>query len=121
EMEIGVGLIALADPSRGGDLLARITGVRRNIASDLGIVLPKVRIRDNLRLGENRYRIKIANNPVAEGEVYPHLLLAMSSGMTQERLPGIPTKDPVFEQPAVWIEPGMRDQAELLGYTPVEP
>ncbi len=121
EMEIGVGLISLADPSRGGDLLARITGVRRNVAGDLGIVLPKVRIRDNLRLSENRYRIKIANNPVAEGEVYPNMLLAMSSGMTQERLPGLPTKDPVFDQPAFWIEPGMRDHAEMLGYTPVEP
>jgi flagellar biosynthesis protein FlhA len=84
-------------------------------------VLPKVRIRDNLRLGEHQYRIKIANNPVAEGEVQPNLLLAMASGMAQERIPGIPTKDPVFDQPAVWIEPGTKDQAELFGYTPVEP
>jgi flagellar biosynthesis protein FlhA len=121
EMEIGVGLIPLADPSRGGDLLSRITGVRRNVAGEMGIVLPKVRIRDNLRLGETQYRLKIANNPVAEGEVRPHMLLAMSSGVQQDRIPGIPTKDPVFDQPAVWIEPGMRDQAELLGYTPVEP
>jgi flagellar biosynthesis protein FlhA len=121
EMEIGVGLIPLADPNRGGDLLSRITGVRRNVAAEMGIVLPKVRIRDNLRLGEVQYRLKIANNPVAEGEVRPHMLLAMSSGVQQDRIPGIPTKDPVFDQPAVWIEPGMRDQAELLGYTPVEP
>jgi flagellar biosynthesis protein FlhA len=121
ELEIGVGLIPLADPSRGGDLLSRITGVRRNIASEMGIVLPKVRIRDNLRLGENQYRIKIANNPVAEGEVRPDLILAMASGMAQERIPGIPTKDPVFDQPAVWIEPGAKDQAAMFGYTPVEP
>jgi flagellar biosynthesis protein FlhA len=121
EMEIGVGLIPLADPNRGGDLLSRITGVRRNIAGEMGIVLPKVRIRDNLRLGECRYRIKIANNPVAEGEVRPNLLLAMASGMSQDRIPGIPTKDPVFDQPAVWIEPGVKDQAQILGYTPVEP
>jgi flagellar biosynthesis protein FlhA len=121
EMEIGVGLIALADPNRGGDLLSRITGVRRNIAGEMGIVLPKVRIRDNLRLDECRYRIKIANNPVAEGEVRPNLLLAMASGMSQDRIPGIPTKDPVFDQPAVWIEPGAKDQAQMLGYTPVEP
>ncbi len=67
EMEIGVGLIRLADPNRGGDLLPRITGVRQAVASDIGIVLPKVRIRDNMRLAENQYRIKIANNPVAEG------------------------------------------------------
>ncbi len=80
EMEIGVGLIRLADPSRGGDLLPRITGVRQAVAGDIGIVLPKVRIRDNMRLGENDYRIKIANNPVAEGDVYPDSLLAMDSG-----------------------------------------
>jgi flagellar biosynthesis protein FlhA len=121
EMEIGVGLIPLADPGRGGDLLARITGVRRNVASEIGIVLPKVRIRDNLRLDENRYRIKIANNPVAEGEVRPAMMLAMSSGMSQQPLAGLSTKDPVFQQPAYWIEAGMREQAELYGYTPVEP
>jgi flagellar biosynthesis protein FlhA len=121
EMEIGVGIIRLADPSRGGDLLPRITGVRQGVAADIGIVLPKVRIRDNMRLGENQYRIKIANNPVAEGEVYPDLLLAMDSGVTTGKVPGYETRDPAFGQPAVWIEAGMRDRAEMLGYTPVEP
>jgi flagellar biosynthesis protein FlhA len=121
EMEIGVGLIRLADPNRGGDLLPRITGVRQAVAGDIGIVLPKVRIRDNLRLGEYQYRIKIGNNPVAEGTVYPNRLLAMDSGMTSGKVPGEPTRDPAFNQPAVWIEPGMRDRAEMLGYTPVEP
>ncbi len=121
EMEIGVGLIRLADPSRGGDLLPRITGVRQSVAGDIGIVLPKVRIRDNLRLGEHQYRIKIGNNPVAEGTVYPNRLLAMDSGVTSGKVPGEPTRDPAFNQPAVWIEPGMRDRAEMLGYTPVDP
>ena len=121
ELEIGVGLIRLADPERGGDLLQRITGVRQHVAGDLGIILPKVRIRDNMRLGENEYRIKIANNVVADGEVFPDHLLAMDSGMTQGSVEGIPTRDPAFNQPATWIQPGVRDRAEILGYTPVEP
>jgi flagellar biosynthesis protein FlhA len=121
EIEIGIGLIRLADPSRGGDLLPRITGVRQAVASDIGIVLPKVRIRDNMRLGENQYRIKITNNPVAEGFVYPDRLLAMDSGMTTGKVPGEETRDPAFQQPAVWIDHGMRDRAEMLGYTPVDP
>jgi flagellar biosynthesis protein FlhA len=121
EMEIGVALIRLADPKRGGDLLPRITGVRQNVAAEIGIVLPKVRIRDNMRLRENAYRIKIANNPVAEGEVHPERLLAMDSGMTTGKIDGIPGKDPAFHQPAVWIAPDVRDRAEMLGYTPVEP
>ncbi len=106
EIEIGVSLIRLADPSRGGDLLPRITGVRQAVASDMGIVLPKVRIRDNMRLAEDQYRIKIANNPVAEGVVYPDKLLAMDSGMTSGVVPGEETRDPAFQQKAVWIDPG---------------
>ena len=121
EIEIGVGLIRLADPSRGGDLLPRITGVRQSVAADIGIVLPKVRIRDNMRLDENQYRIKIANNPVAIGAVYPDRLLAMDSGMTTGTVPGEATRDPAFQQPAVWIDHGLRDRAEMLGYTPVDP
>jgi flagellar biosynthesis protein FlhA len=121
EIEIGVGLIRLADPSRGGDLLPRITGVRQSVAADIGIVLPKVRIRDNMRLDENQYRIKIANNAVAIGAVYPDRLLAMDSGMTTGTVPGEATRDPAFHQPAVWIDHGLRDRAEMLGYTPVDP
>jgi len=121
EMEIGVSLIRLADPSRGGDLLPRITGVRQSVAADIGIVLPKVRIRDNMRLEEDQYRIKIANNPISEGRVFPEKLLAMDSGVTTGTIPGDATRDPAFGQPAVWIERGMRDRAEMLGYTPVEP
>jgi flagellar biosynthesis protein FlhA len=121
EMEIGVDLVRLADPKRGGDLLPRITGVRQAVASDIGIVLPKVRIRDNMRLAENEYSIKIANNPVAGGQVDPHRLLAMSAGAARGDLPGEPTRDPAFNQPAVWIETGMRSQADMLGYTVVEP
>jgi len=121
EMELGVDLIKLADPNRGGDLLTRITGVRKNIAADMGVVLPKVRIRDNQTLGPNSYRVRIANNPVAEGEVFPGRLLAIDSGVTQGKINGIETRDPAFNQPAVWVEYGQRDEAQLKGYTPVEP
>lgn len=121
EMEIGVGLIRLADPNRGGDLLPRITGVRQTVASEIGIVLPKVRIRDNMRLGERHYRVKIANNSVAEGVIHPDRLLAMHSGTASGNLPGEATRDPAFGQPAVWIDAALRDRAGMLGYTVVEP
>jgi flagellar biosynthesis protein FlhA len=121
EMEIGVGLIRLADPSRGGDLLPRITSVRQAVAGEIGIVLPKVRIRDNMRLDERQYRIKISNNTVADGEVFPERLLAMESALTTGKIPGDETRDPAFQQPAVWIDSGVRDRAEMLGYTPVDP
>jgi flagellar biosynthesis protein FlhA len=121
EIEIGVGLIRLADPKRGGDLLARVQRVRQNVAADIGILMPKVRIRDNMRLEQNAYRIKVADNPVAEASLYPQLLLAIDSGVTTGRMAGIVTRDPAFGTAAVWIEPGQRDQAEMLGYTVVEP
>jgi len=121
EMEIGVGLIRLADPGRGGDLLPRVTGVRQAVAADIGPILPKVRIRDNMGLAENAYRIKIANNPVAEGVLYADRLLAIDSGQTTGRMPGEETRDPAFQQPAVWIEAGLRDRAAMLGYAPFEP
>ena len=112
EMEIGVGLIRLADPKRGGDLLPRITGVRQGVAADIGIILPKVRIRDNMPLGENQYRIKIANNPVAVGEVYPGKLLAMDSGTTSGKIAGIETQRPRL-QPA-----GGLDRSRACGREP---
>jgi len=121
EMEIGVGLIRLADPKRGGDLLERIQGVRQQMAGDIGIIIPKVRIRDNFRLEQQQYRVKIADMPVAQGVVYPGMFLAIDSGMTAGKVNGIPTTDPAFGTPAVWIDAGTREQAELLGYTVVEP
>ncbi|MGW8256556.1 MAG: flagellar biosynthesis protein FlhA, partial [Thermoguttaceae bacterium] len=121
EIEIGVGLIRLADPKRGGDLLERVQRVRQNMASDIGIILPKVRIRDNMRLEQNQYRIKIADMVVADGTVYPGMSLALDSRMTTGKIQGVETKDPAFGTPAVWIEPGAREQAEMLGYTVVEP
>lgn len=121
ELEIGVGLIRLADPKRGGDLLERIHRIRKNIAADIGIILPKIRIRDNFQLDQYQYRIKIAGAPVASGAVYPNMLLAMDSGMTSGKVSGIETQDPAFGAPALWIEPSQRERAEMYGYTVVEP
>ena len=121
EIEIGASLVKLASPKYGGDLLPRITAVRQSVAADTGIILPKVRIRDNIRLGETQYRIKIANNMVAQGEVIPGKLLALDSGVTTGKINGIETRDPAFQQPAIWIEQGLQERAQMLGYTPVEP
>jgi flagellar biosynthesis protein FlhA len=121
EVELGVGLIRLADPNRGGDLLDRVQRVRQNVAGEIGILMPKVRIRDNMRLEANQYRIKIADIPVAQAEIEPTLLLAINSGVTTGQVDGIPTKDPAFGSDAKWIHPGLADQAELYGWTVVEP
>ncbi|HVX15847.1 MAG TPA: flagellar biosynthesis protein FlhA [Pirellulales bacterium] len=121
EIEIGVGLIRLADPKRGGDLLERVQKVRQNVAADVGILMPKVRIRDNMRLEQNSYRIKVGDCPVAEAAVHPAMFLAIDSGVTSGKVPGIATREPAFGTAAVWIEPPNRDKAEMLGYTVVEP
>ncbi|MEN6494738.1 MAG: flagellar biosynthesis protein FlhA [Thermoguttaceae bacterium] len=121
EVELGVGLIRLADPKRGGDLLERIHRVRQNVASDIGIILPKVRIRDSFQLDQHEYRVKIAGSSVAQGAVYPGMFLAIDSGMTTGRIPGMATKDPAFGTPALWIEGSTREQAEMYGYTVVDP
>ncbi|QDT69737.1 Flagellar biosynthesis protein FlhA [Planctomycetes bacterium MalM25] len=121
EIELGVGLIRLADPNRGGDLLDRVQKVRHNIAGEVGLVMPKVRIRDNMRLEQNAYRIKIADMPVAEDQVEPGQLLAIDSGVTTAQVEGIPTKDPAFGTDALWIQAGRQDEAEMAGFTVVEP
>ncbi|MCO6047369.1 flagellar biosynthesis protein FlhA [Aeoliella sp. ICT_H6.2] len=121
EIELGVGLIRLADPNRGGDLLDRVGRVRNNVAAEIGLVMPKVRIRDNMRLDQNDYRIKIADMPIEQSTIEPGLLLAIDSGMTTGQVDGIDTKDPAFGTDARWIQPGLQDQAELYGYTVVEP
>lgn len=121
EIEIGAGLIRLANPKQGGDLLPRITAVRQGVANDIGIILPKVRVKDFTRLGEYQYRIKISGNVVATGEVLPGKFLAIDSGATTGKVPGIETRDPAFNQPAVWIDSGLRERAQMMGYTTVEP
>jgi flagellar biosynthesis protein FlhA len=121
EIELGAYLIRLANPKQGGDLLDRIAKVRQNVAVDVGIIMPKVRVRDNVRLDREHYRIKIADVSVAEGAVYPHLMLAIDSGATTGNVPGMEVKEPAFGTAAVWIEPGRKSYAETLGYTVVEP
>jgi flagellar biosynthesis protein FlhA len=121
EIEIGVGLIRLADPKRGGDLLDRIHRIRQQVAADMGIIMPKVRIRDNMQLDQNQYRVKITDVPVATGTAYPGMIMAMNSSVATGRLNGIHTKEPLYETDATWIDPAQRDQAEMLGYTIVEP
>jgi flagellar biosynthesis protein FlhA len=121
EIELGVGLIKLADPKRGGDLLDRIQRVRQNIAAEMGIIMPKVRIRDNMRLEQNQYRIKIADVAVGGAAVEPNGLLAMDSGTTTGKLRGMETREPAFNTPATWIDAGQRTQAEIFGYTVIEP
>jgi flagellar biosynthesis protein FlhA len=121
ELEVGVGLIPLADPARGGDLLDRIHRLRKEVASEIGIILPRVRIRDSFQLDQLQYRIKIAGQPVALGMVYPDMYLAMDSGVATGQVQGIETLDPAFGTPALWIDGTTKDQAEIFGYTVVEP
>jgi len=121
ELELGVALIRLADPSKGGDLLDRVTRIRHKIAQELGIILPKVRIRDNIRLDQRQYQIKIRDVPIAWGEIYPDGLLAIDTGAASGEIPGIETVEPAFGRPAKWIELSLKERAELLGYSVVEP
>jgi len=121
ELEIGVGLISLADPARGGDLLDRIHRLRKEVASEIGIILPRVRIRDSMNLDEIHYRIKIAGQPVAAWLVYPDLFLAIDSGMATGKVQGLETIEPAYDTPALWIEESVKEQAQIYGYAVVEP
>jgi len=123
ELELGLGLLGLVDASVGGDLVERINLIRRQTALELGIVLPSVRIRDNLQLKNEQYAIKIKGETVATGEVRPQYLLAMGADDPQqmESLGGIPTREPAFGLTAYWIPASRRDAAEMMGYTVVEP
>lgn len=121
ELEFGYGLIPLADVSQGGDLLDRIVMIRRQIAMELGLVVPIVRLRDNIQLNPNEYIIKIKGVKVSKGEVYFDHYLAMDSGMGEGDLEGIDTVEPAFGLPAKWISEKEREKAEMFGYTVVDP
>ncbi|MCA9041600.1 MAG: flagellar biosynthesis protein FlhA, partial [Planctomycetaceae bacterium] len=121
QLELGFGLIKLADPNSGGDILERVTRIRHKVAHELGIILPKVRIRDNIRLEQRQYQIKIRDIPVAWGEIIPDALLAIDTGATGGDIPGIDTKEPAFGRPAKWIEMAHKDRAEMSGFNVVEP
>jgi len=120
-LEVGYRLVPLVDTSQGGDLLARIRGVRRKLTQELGFLVPAVHIRDNLEFAPTVYRIIISGVPVGEGVVHPDRELAINPGKVFGKVTGIETTDPAFGMEAVWIEPGARDHAQTLGYTVVDP
>ena len=123
EIEIGYRLVSLLDPEKGGDLLDRIAQIRRQSALDLGIVLPSIRVRDNLQLPPNTYQVKLKGVSIESGEVYPERSLAMNSmgGAEDPNIKGINTIEPAFKLPAIWIEEKDKEYAETVGYTVVSP
>jgi flagellar biosynthesis protein FlhA len=121
EFEFGYGLIPLADTQQGGDLLDRIILIRRQCALELGVVVPVIRIRDNIQLRPNEYIIKIKGNTVARGELLLNHYLAMSPGIDDDSIAGIETTEPAFGLPAIWIDEVTKERAELSGYTVVDP
>lgn len=121
ELEFGYGIIPLADVNQGGDLLDRVVLIRRQLALELGMIVPVIRLRDNIQIGPNEYIIKIKGTQVARGELLFDYFLAMNSGDVDEELEGIKTIEPAFGLPAIWIQENQRDKAEMLGYTVVDP
>ncbi|MGC4028519.1 MAG: flagellar biosynthesis protein FlhA [Steroidobacteraceae bacterium] len=120
-LEVGYRLVPLVDAAQGGDLLARIRGVRRKLTQELGFLVPPVHIRDNLEFAPSVYRINLAGVPVGEGVIHPDRELAINPGRVFGKVSGIETHDPAFGMEAVWIEPAARDHAQTLGYTVVDP
>ncbi len=121
ELEFGYGIIPLADVNQGGDLLDRVVMIRRQIALELGTVVPIIRLRDNIQLNPNQYIIKIKGVQVSEGEILFDHYMAMNPGYVEEEITGIPTFEPSFHLPAIWITEGQRERAESMGYTVVDP
>lgn len=120
-LEIGYGLISQVDANQGGDLLERISSIRKQLASELGIIVPPIRIRDNVRLRPNEYQIKIKGIKIAGGELMTDHLLAINPGFVDDKLDGFDTTEPAFGLPATWILPALREMAESIGYTVVAP
>jgi len=120
ELEFGYGIIPLADVNQGGDLLDRVVMIRRQLALELGMIVPIIRLRDNIQLAPNEYHIKIKGVEVAKGELMLDHYLAMNPGTAEEEIDGIKTTEPAFGLPAVWISEQQRDRAEMLGYTVVD-
>lgn len=121
ELEFGYGIIPLADVNQGGDLLDRVVMIRRQIALELGAVVPIIRLRDNIQLNPNQYIIKIKGIQVSEGEILFDHYMAMNPGYVEEEITGIPTFEPAFHLEAMWITESQRERAESMGYTVVDP
>lgn len=120
ELEVGYGLISVVESDQSGDLIERITSIRKQFALDLGILVPSIHIRDNLQLAPGEYRLMIKGNRVGGGVLRPDSMLAMDPGNVAERIEGIPTKEPAFGLDALWISPNRKDDAEFAGYTVVD-
>ncbi len=120
QIELGYGLVSLADKKKGGDLLERITGIRKTFAQEMGMIVPPVRLRDNLQLGANEYRFQLKGNCIAKGEIMPGYWLAMNATESKTVLRGVPTTEPVFQLPATWITDAERRTAEGGGFTVVD-
>jgi flagellar biosynthesis protein FlhA len=120
ELEVGYGLIPLVDEEQHGDLLSRIRSIRRQFASDLGIIIPPLRIRDNLQLHPGEYRVLIKGNEVARAEMMMGYLMALNPGEVKKTIEGIPTKEPVFGLPALWVPEKRKEEAHFSGYTVVD-
>ena len=120
EAEIGYAIIPLIDPSQGGDMLDRIGTIRKQMALEMGIVVPPIRIRDNIQIKPTEYILRVKGAEAGKGELLPDHYLAMNTGGAEEDLIGIPTKEPAFGLPALWISPDLRDKAESMGYTVVD-
>lgn len=120
-LDLGYQLISLADVKQNGDLLERVRGIRKKIANDYGFLMPQVRIRDNLQLAPNNYEIKLKGITIGEGSVMPDKFLAMNTGFVGKEIEGIPTKEPAFGMDALWIEPSVKEEAIIQGYTIIDP
>jgi flagellar biosynthesis protein FlhA len=120
QIELGYGLVCLADTRKGGDLLERVTGVRRNFAQDMGMLIPPIRLRDNLQFSTNEYRFLLKGNPIANGQLMSGHWLAMNATNSKTTLKGVPTVEPVFQLPATWVTDVERKNAEAAGYTVVD-
>lgn len=121
ELALGYQLIGLADVKQGGDLLERVRGIRKKIASDYGFLMPQIRIRDNLQLPPTNYEIKLKGIVIGEGSVMPDKFLAMNTGFVGKEIEGIPTKEPAFGMDALWIDPSDKEEAIIQGYTIIDP
>lgn len=120
QIELGYRLVSLADARKGGDMLERVTGVRKTFAQEMGVIIPPIRLRDNLQLEPNQYRFLLKGNPIAQGELMPDHWLAMNAANSKTVLKGVPTVEPVFKLPATWVTEVERKNAEISGYTVVD-
>ncbi len=120
EVEVGYDLVPIVDQRAGGEFPSRILGIRKQLATEMGLVIPSVHIRDNLKLKPTEYRIYLKGAIIAQGELLPHHHLALDPGMTTRKIEGIPTKDPTFGLPAIWVSDDQKENAIIAGYTVVD-